>query len=44
MHKSCLGVKQSCPLSPTLFGLNTDGLFDHHESVEGGSRPQLSSG
>ncbi len=44
LHKSCLGVKQGRPLSPTLFGLYIDGLFEHLDSVEGGFGPLLSTG
>ncbi len=37
MHKSCLGVKQGCHVSPTLFGLYMYGLFEYLQSVEGGA-------
>ena len=42
--ESIIGVKQGCPLSPTLFGIFIDRLYFVIGSRAGGSGPQLSSG
>lgn len=39
-----MGVRQGCPLSPTLFGLFFDGLHDHLHSCASASGIQLRSG
>ena len=42
--ESLIGVKQVCPLSPTLFGTFIDGLYFMTESKAADAGPQLSSG
>ena len=39
-----MGVRQGCPLSPTLFGMFFDGLHDHLHSCASASGIQLRSG
>ena len=39
-----MGVRQGCPLSPTLFGLSFDGLHHHLHSCASASGIQLRSG
>ena len=39
-----MGVRQRCPLSPTLFGLFLDGLHEHMHSCAPAAGVQLRSG
>ena len=41
IFRCLLGVKQGCPLSPTLFGLYVDGLEKHLRETAGNDAPYL---
>ncbi len=44
LHKSEMGVKQGCPLSPTLFGLYMDCLHSRLRRTAPGDGPPISNG
>lgn len=44
LHKTEIGVKQGCPLSPTLFGLYMDSLHSHLRHCAPADGPLLSTG
>ena len=43
-RQTTIGVKQGCPLSPTLFGLFLDGLDTYLRSAVPAARPQMRGG